>query len=389
MKILEDKNILFVSHTVIPLFLNVFRGFTSPKCNVFTAISHPLHPGSGVQSKLSVYRNTERHQYTVASGIPGPFFLNFLKDYFLTVYWVIKTGIRYNIAFGTNNLNTLSLLALKKLGRVKKVVFINIDYTPSRYDNPILNALYHWFDRVCCYSADVLWNGSPRTNEARIRNGMDEKKIVQTVIIPDGSYFNENKRLPLSKIHRLRIIFLGNMRPVMGVELILDAFTEVLKTVPTAGLLLIGGGSELEKYKRRAKNLGLGNRAVFTGFLESHDDVDELLRTGSIGLAPFVPDKKSYEFYSDVGKPKAYLAAGMPVIITRVPAIADEIERQNAGIVIGYNKKELTAAIVRLLTDTKRYEFFRKNAIRLSKKYTWSHVLTKAFTQTVPLLEER
>lgn len=389
MKILEEKNILFVSHTVIPLFLNVFRGFTSPKCNVFTAISHPLCPGPGAQSKLSIYRNTERQQYTVASGIPGPFFLNFLKDYFLTVYWVIKTGLRYDIAFGTNNLNTLSLLALKKLGKVKKVVFINIDYTPNRYDSPLLNALYHWFDRICCYSADVLWNGSPRTNEARIRNGVDEKRIVPTVIIPDGSYFNENKRLPLSKIDRKRVMFLGSMRPVMGVELILDAFTEVQKAVPTARLLLIGGGPELEKYKRHAKVLGLGKSAVFTGFIVSHDDVDDLLRTGSIGLAPFVPDKKYYEFYSDVGKPKAYLAAGMPVIITRVPAIADEIEREKAGIVIGHNKKELTAAMLRLLRDKNEYEIFRKNAIRLSKKYIWSSVLAKAYKQTVPLLEER
>ncbi len=128
--------------------------------------------------------------------------------------------------------------------------------------------------------------------------------------------------------------------------------------------------------------LGLGNKVVFTGFLESHDDVDEILRTGAIGLAPFVPDKRSYEFYSDVGKPKAYLAAGMPVIMTRVPAIADEIEREKAGIVIDYDKKQLEDALYTLLTNHRTYKVFRDNAVRLSRKYQWPNIFEDTYRKT-------
>lgn len=381
-QMLQRKNILFVTHTVMPLFLTVFRDFISPRCNTFTTISHPLRPLKGTTSKLSVYKRQKMKKHTLFPAVPGPYVLNFLKDFFLTIFWGVKTDIVYDIAFGTNNLNTLSLLALKKLGRVKKVIFINIDYTPNRYDNPVLDALYHWFDRICCYSADVLWNSSSRTNEARVRDGVDPKKMAHTIVMPDGSYFNQKKRLSIAKINRKKLIFLGNMRPVMGVGLILEAFKEVLKSVPSAQLLLIGGGIELEKYKIQATTLGLGKNTVFTGFLESHDEVDDLLCTGAIGLAPFVPDNSSYEFYSDVGKPKAYLAAGMPVIITRVPAIADEIERGKAGIVIDYSKKELTEAILSLLRDKKKYNMFRENAIRLSKKYIWSNILEDTYKKT-------
>lgn len=381
-KMLKGANILFVMHTRVTVFLNLFRKYTSTKCNIYTIIDHPLHPLASAQSKLSVYKKGKMQKHSVLFRIPGPYSLNFLKDFFLTIFWGMKTGFVYNIAFGANNLNTLSLLVLKKLGRVKKVIFISIDYTPNRYDNPILDSLYHWFDRIACYSADVIWNSSGRMNQARVRNGVIAKKIAHTIVMPDGSNFDYRKRLPIDKIDRNLIIFAGHMRPVMGVELILDALIDVLKTMPAAKLLLIGGGPELEKYKQHAKKLGLEKKAVFTGFLQSHDEVDDLLCRGAIGLALFAPDKSSYEYYSDVGKPKAYLAAGMPVIITRVPEIADIIDKNKAGIVIKYDKKELVNALVTLLKDDKMYKEHRNNAISLSKKYIWNNIFQDTFDKT-------
>lgn len=380
--ILKDKNILFVMHTRITHFLEIFRDFTSPKCNSYTIIDHPLHPLEGTTSKLTVYKKKSIRYKSVFLRIPGPYTLNFLKDFFLTIYWGITAGAVYDIGIGANNLNTLSLIVLKKLGKIKKVIFMCIDYSPNRYDNPILDYIYHWIDRVCCYHADIIWNSSGRMNEARVKNGVDSKRIVHTIVMPDGSNFDYRKRLPISRIDRNLIIYAGHMRPVMGVELILDAYKEVLKTFPAAKILLIGDGPELEKYKAYAKALGLGNKARFTGFLKKHIDVDNLLRNGAIGLALFAPDKSSYEYYSDVGKPKAYLAAGLPVIITRVPEIADIIEQVKAGIVINYSKEDLVQALRYLLTDDKMYRSLRTNAIWLSKKYLWSNIFMQTYTQT-------
>jgi len=376
------KNILFVSHAYITIFSDLFADFTSSKCNAYTIIRHSLLPTKKSQSKLLFYRKKQLKKQNIVPGINGPYAINFLKDFFLTIFWVMKGRINYDIAFGTNNLNVLSLLVLKKLGRVKKVIFISIDYTPDRYDSLIFNAIYHWFDRICCYNTDIIWNSSKRTNKARIKNGVDPKKIVHTIVMPDGSNFNSEKRLPIGRINRKKLIFLGGMRPVMGIELILESFKNVLKKVPGATLLLIGGGSHLEKYKELSSKLGLAKYVNFTGFIESHDDVDDLFCTGAVGLAPFAPDKSSYEYYSDVGKPKAYLAAGMPVIITRVPEIADEIEKKGAGIVINYSEKELTRAMLILLRDEKIYGEFRKNAIKMSEKYIWLNIFNDVYKKT-------
>lgn len=382
-KKLKETNILFVTHTHVVIFSELFKSFISQKFNSFTIIRHPLFPVKGTKSVYFAYKQHNLRKHYNFSRLPAPYVINFIKDFMLTLYWVLMTDSFYDIAFGTNNMNVISLLLLKKMGRINKVIYVSIDYTPQRYDNPILDLIYHWFDKICCYQADIIWNSSRRMNEERSKHGIDLNKIAKTIIIPDGSNFNAKKRLPMSKINRFTFIFLGNMRPVMGVELMLSSFKDVLLDIPQAKFLLIGGGPNLEEYKQLAKNLHLGDSVKFTGLIKHHKDVDDLLRKGAIGLAPFVPDKSSYEFYSDVGKPKSYLAAGMPVIITRVPEIADIIEREKAGFVVEYTQRKLSQAMLLLLQDDTLYRQFRSNAIRLSKRYIWNNLFTTAMNDSL------
>ena len=151
-------NILFVSHAFITIFSDLFRDYTSIRSRTYSIFRHPLFPVKGSQSKLFVYKKKKKVKQAQMSRILGPFIVNFIKDFFLTIFWGMRDGKVYDIAFGTNNLNTLSLLVLRKFRRVKRVIFMNIDYTPSRYDNPILDSMNHWFDRICCYNAYIIWN---------------------------------------------------------------------------------------------------------------------------------------------------------------------------------------------------------------------------------------
>ena len=177
------------------------------------------------------------------------------------------------------------------------------------------------------------------------------------------------------------------MRPVMGVKLILESFKEIIRLIPDVRLVLIGDGPELKKYQKKARALHHNTHVTFTGFIKDHAKVDDILRTGALGLAPFVPDKNSYEYYSDVGKPKAYLAAGMPVVITRVPEIADIIKKEKAGIVIEYSKKDFIDAVISLLKNDRMYRLYRKNAIALSKKYIWENIFTTTYKKTLAYLK--
>jgi len=103
----------------------------------------------------------------------------------------------------------------------------------------------------------------------------------------------------------------------------------------------------------------------------------------ALGIAPYVDSEDNYVRYTDPGKVKAYLAAGLPLIITRVPAIALEIKRRKCGVVINYNKHQLADAVVKLLSNKTTLINYRKNAYNMGKEYRWHRIFDKALKETL------
>lgn len=384
----REKTILLVTHSRASGLPQILRDWLKEKVKSLVFIDHPLLSSEKTRSIMTLIQPGRREKVFLAPSFVAPSVLVYLKDFLLTIFFVFKSGQKFELAIGVDPLNTFPLLLLQKLGRIKKVIYHTVDYTPQRFANPLLNKIYHLIDRICCYKADLLWNSSGRMNEARFKNGVQGEKIRKTIITPDGSNFDAKKRLPIEKIDRGKIVFLGHLREGLGLPLIIDAMVQVLKRQPLAKLLVIGGGPLLPKLKEQVKKENLEKAVTLTGFIENHEEVDDLLKTAAIGLSPFEPKPDALEYYSDVGKPKVYLTAGQPVIITKVPEIALEIEKEKAGIVIDYNKKALADAIVSLLSDEKLYREMRESAIDLSKKYQWENIFSQAFKESFSYLNE-
>jgi glycosyltransferase involved in cell wall biosynthesis len=380
LKELKSKKIIIVTHTRAIGLPHLLHTWLVDKTNTLTYIDHALHPAYNTKSNYIFYKKgkkiAKKDYPSVIKNKP----IGYLKDFILTILLVLRYGQVSDIGIGANNLNTLSLLILKRFGKVKTVIFHTVDYTPYRYSNRMLNSIYHWIDRYCCKHADLLWNSSARMNEGRKKYGV--KVIAPTIITPDGSNFDEKERLSIQKIDKNLVIFLGHLRHGMGLPMIVKAFSLVVKKNKSARLLIIGGGPLQDKLVAQTKKLSLEKYITFTGFIEKHNEVDILMSKAAIGLAPFEEDKESIEYYSDVGKPKAYLAAGLPVIITRVPEIATEIEKHGAGIIVQYSDTSIAHAVILLLSDKKLYGQYRMAAIKLSKKYSWPVIFEKAFLET-------
>ena len=69
----------------------------------------------------------------------------------------------------------------------------------------------------------------------------------------------------------------------------------------------------------------------------------------AVGLAPYIVDKKNFSYYTDPGKAKVYLGCGLPVIITKFPLIAYEIDKRGAGVAIDYSERDLKEALIRVI----------------------------------------
>ncbi|MDD5731129.1 MAG: glycosyl transferase, partial [Candidatus Omnitrophica bacterium] len=115
-------------------------------------------------------------------------------------------------------------------------------------------------------------------------------------------------------------------------------------------------------------------------FVPDHKEVETLLSACAIGLALYEPDPQSLTWYTDPSKPKQYMPFGLPVIITDVPWIAQEVKAKGLGLVSEYKKESFVKAAVKLLTDDKFYRECRENAIEFASNLEWGNIFENALS---------
>jgi glycosyltransferase involved in cell wall biosynthesis len=82
-------------------------------------------------------------------------------------------------------------------------------------------------------------------------------------------------------------------------------------------------------------------------------------------------------------KIKEYAAFGLPIVMTNVPEIADEVEGEGVGIIVDYDPRQLAQAVVRILTDARLYSKMSERAVRFASGYDWSSIFARALQQTL------
>lgn len=388
MQDISNLKIVVVFHSYGTGINIALRDFLSNRCKKLVFIDHPFSYCKNTVSSMTVYEKGALVNKIRGPKIKGPDILFYIKDVLTTIYFVFGLKERFDLYLGFDNLNAFTGLVLRLLGKVRKVVFYTIDYVRLRFENSLLNRFYHFIDKICCYHADCLWDISERMVQARSEDGVLKERIIpRLVVVPDGSDFDQARRLPFEEINRFGVVFMGHLREGKGIEFIIDALPNICKQVPLAKLMIIGTGPLETGLKQRTKELGIDNKVDFKGFIEDSTGINNLMMYCSVGLAPYEPTPHSFAYYGDPGKIKAYLAVGLPVVVTKVPAFAYEVARAKAGIAVEYNQKEFSEAVVKLLTDDEFYLSCRRNAIELASRYSWENIFTQAFNDTTLILD--
>ncbi|MCX5713517.1 MAG: glycosyltransferase [Candidatus Omnitrophica bacterium] len=290
-------------------------------------------------------------------------------------------GLRgsFDIFIGVESLNTIIGILLRRIRLVRTVIYYNLDYAEVRFKNRALNYIFHALDIFAVRHADYTWNLAEGIIDARNKRGVLNKKIRPPLLVPIGIDLSAIKPLDIEQIERNTLVYLGILAPMQGVQLIVEALPEILKSMPDVKLIIIGSGQLEETLKLVVAKNDLAKHVTFTGII-TNEEANSILCSCALGIAPYFPDPNSAMRGSDPTKPKMYLACGLPVIITRVPPIARLIEENKAGLVIGYSKEELVGAVLRLLSDEKLYLECRKNALEVAKQFDWINIMNNAFS---------
>ena len=115
--------------------------------------------------------------------------------------------------------------------------------------------------------------------------------------------------------------------------------------------------------------------STFHGYVADHREVEQLLSRSSVAVAPYAQTVETFTRYADPGKLKAYLAAGLPVVLTDVPPNARELESEAGAEVVADDPAAFAAAIARALAAPAAWQARRESALAYARRFDWNALL--------------
>jgi glycosyltransferase involved in cell wall biosynthesis len=145
--------------------------------------------------------------------------------------------------------------------------------------------------------------------------------------------------------------FLGTLKPWHGLDVLVDAFARLRRTVPDARLLVVGDGPERGALEAGLAARGAGTAARLTGSV-APDLVPQLLARMDVAVAPYPPQPA---FYFSPLKVVEAMAAGLPVVASRVGQIQELVADGRTGrLVPPGDAAALAAALAELAARPER-----------------------------------
>jgi glycosyltransferase involved in cell wall biosynthesis len=203
-------------------------------------------------------------------------------------------------------------------------------------------------EKMVCRWADCVLENAEAIRENLLEQGYDASNIVVirngiTLAKPAGKNRGAvlRQELGLPPAARLAAVF-SRLNRMKGVEYFLDAARVIAEVYPDVCFLVVGDGGIKKELEERASRLGLGPRIVFTGF---RSDVPDLLAEVYISVLPSLSEGTSNTLLES-------MAAGIPVIATRVGGNPEVVEDGVSGLLVSpRDSAGLAAAMARLLED--------------------------------------
>lgn len=141
----------------------------------------------------------------------------------------------------------------------------------------------------------------------------------------------------------VRILFLGRLIPLKGVDVLLNALATPACRERAWELVIAGDGDE-ETYRRQAEALGLSDRVRFTGWL-GRDDCHRLLSQSDVLVQP----SRFEALPMSVLEAMAYR---MAIVATPVGSVGDVVEHDVTGLLVpAGDVQPLAEALVHVIDD--------------------------------------
>jgi glycosyltransferase involved in cell wall biosynthesis len=185
---------------------------------------------------------------------------------------------------------------------------------------------------------------------------VNHKKITIIPNFVDECFFNIKR----SESHR--IVYVGTLRYVKGVDVLIRAFKMLNADFPDYHLILVGDGKDRPKIDELIKALNIGFYVQITGQVP-YWSVGDQLSKASVFVLPSRSEGLSNALLQA-------MAAGLPIVATNVGGSPSLIQDSQIGLLVPPDNPEaLYHAIKKLLLQREFAEMLGKNAKEKTEQY--------------------
>jgi L-malate glycosyltransferase len=244
--------------------------------------------------------------------------------------------------------------------------------------------------RLACRLADHILVNAEAVRQWLIAQGYDPRRIsvirngLDTSRFAPGEDGSLRRELGIPEGAPL-VAMLSRLSRMKGVEDFLDAAATVAAHVENAYFLVIGdninpdGSAYRRELEARAARLGLASRVVFTGF---RLDVPRLLSAVAVSVLPSLSEGLSNTILES-------MAAGAPVVATRVGGSAEALEHGVDGLLVPpRDPAALSRAIVWVLEHPEQARVLGRRArARVTEEFSLARMIRETECLYARLLE--
>lgn len=160
--------------------------------------------------------------------------------------------------------------------------------------------------------------------------------------------------------HRV-ILYAGTFEAYQGLELLLDAAGEIVRTHNNVRFLCVGGNeTQVNRMKSLARERCVAEYFVFPGTVPP-EEVQSLFGIASILMSPRVSGTNTpLKIYS-------YLRSGVPIVATKIRSHT-QVLTDEVALLVEPHSQSISSGILRLLDDAALGNRLAESALRLAEK---------------------
>ncbi len=163
--------------------------------------------------------------------------------------------------------------------------------------------------------------------------------------------------------------YVGTLKPWHDTTTLLEAFILMHQEYSNTRLLIVGDGPGRDRLEQRVKSSKVVGSVEFTGPVDP-TEIPGLIASMDVAVAPY---KNLENFYFSPLKVFEYMAAGLPVIASKIGQLTELIEDGNNGILIApEDPKAMTEAFDKLRRNPDLRKLMGQEARNcILNNYTW------------------